>query len=104
MRPVRLRKGASYARFFKRTGQTLIQTWLIEIVKRLMWHVPAKLLITMGLANVLRPRTRGWGRARDAINEYVSEQNATQRQALGLDNLINQAKSELDSPAEKINA
>lgn len=100
----KIEEGRIIRGFFKRTGQTVMQTWLIEVVKRLMWHLPAKLLITMGLANVLRPRTRGWGGARDAINEYVSEQNAAHRQALGLDNLINQAKSELDSPAEKINA
>jgi hypothetical protein len=38
----------------------------------------------MGLSTLFRPRTRGWGRARDAITEYVDAQEAQQRKALGL--------------------
>jgi len=40
--------------------------------------------VLMGLAVLIRPRTRGWGRARDAITEYVHEQETLQRKALGL--------------------
>jgi hypothetical protein len=33
---------------------------------------------------LIRPRTRGWGKARAAIEEYVGGQRAMQRRALGL--------------------
>jgi anti-sigma factor ChrR (cupin superfamily) len=49
----------------------------------------------MGRAALLRPRTRGWGRARDAIAEYVGEQHAQQRKALKLDELIALAQQDL---------
>jgi len=42
----------------------------------------------MGLAALIRPRTRGWGKARDAIEEYVGAQQAKQRSALGLPDLV----------------
>ena len=71
--------------FFQRTGQPLIQDWLVELVKRLIRHMPVKLLMTMGLANFVRPRTRDWGRAQAAIEEYVLERDAANRKALGLD-------------------
>ena len=71
--------------FFRRTGQPLIQDWLVELVKRLLRHLPLKLLFTMGLANVIRPRTRNWSKARLAIEEYVSEREVSNRKALGLD-------------------
>ena len=39
-----------------------------------------------------------WSRARDAIKEYVDEQEAKQRQALGLDRLVEMAKAEAEQP------
>jgi len=51
----------------------------------LIRHLPVKLLITMGLANFVRPRTRDWSRAQAAIEEYVAERDAANRKALGLD-------------------
>jgi hypothetical protein len=39
----------------------------------------------MGLANFIRPKTSGWGRARAAIEEYVDEKEAEHRKALKLD-------------------
>jgi hypothetical protein len=53
----------------------------------------------MGLAALFRPRTRGWGSARAAINEYVEEQEAAHRKALGLPELVEAAKREL-APAK----
>ena len=38
----------------------------------------------MGIAALIRPRTRGWGRSRDAIASYVGEQEQRQRKALSL--------------------
>ena len=71
--------------FFRRTGQSLVQDWLVELVRRLVRHLPIKLLFTMGLANFIRPRTRNWSKSRAAIMEYVSEREESNRKALGLD-------------------
>lgn len=96
----KIEEGRILRGFFARTGQALTQDWLIELVKGLLRNLPAGLLIRMGLANVLKPRTRGWGPARDAINEYVAEQDAHHRKALNLDALVEQAARELDPPKE----
>jgi heterodisulfide reductase subunit C len=84
--------------FFQRTHQSLYQDWLIEMVKRLSAHLPVKLLATLGLANILRPRTRNWKKARDAITEYIDEQDVHHREALGLQTLVEMAKDEVSTP------
>lgn len=81
----KIEEGRVIRGFFQRTGQPLIQDWLVELVKRLIRHMPVRLLMTMGLANFVRPRTRDWGRAQAAIEEYVLERDAANRKALGLD-------------------
>ncbi len=81
----KIEEGRILRDFFKRTGQPLMQDWLVEMVKRLFRGLPLKLMTTMGLATLFRPRTRGWGPARAAIEEYVQEKEAEQRRALGLD-------------------
>ncbi|MGI9464991.1 MAG: hypothetical protein ACR2OM_13675, partial [Aestuariivirgaceae bacterium] len=81
--------------FFKRTGQPLMQDWLIEMVKQMVRKLPVKMLFAMGLANFVRPRTSNWSGARDAIKEYAAEKHAEQRQALGLDDLVEMAKQEV---------
>lgn len=81
----KIEEGRILRDFFKRTGQPLMQDWLVEMVKRLFRGLPLKLMATMGLATLFRPRTRGWGPARAAIEEYVHEKEAAQRRALGLD-------------------
>ena len=95
----KIEEGRIIRGFFRRTGQSLNQSWLLEMVRRLLWHLPAGLLIRMGLANVLRPRTRGWSKARDALKAYVEEQNTHHRQALKLDALVDEARGELDRVA-----
>ena len=70
--------------FFAKTGQPLLQNWLVEIAKRVARRLPVMFGLRMGLAALFRPRTRGWTKARDAITEYVEEQEALQRKALGL--------------------
>ncbi len=70
--------------FFARTGQPLMQEWLIEMGKRIARKLPIKMGIAMGLGFLFRPRTSNWGGAKAAINEYVKEQKAAQRKALGL--------------------
>jgi heterodisulfide reductase subunit C len=80
----RIEDGRTVKSFFSRTGQALMQDWLVEMVKRLLRHLPVALLMRMGLASLLAPRTRRWSRARAAINAYVSQQEQRQREALGL--------------------
>ena len=70
--------------FFAKTGQPLLQNWLVEIAKRVARRLPVMFGLRMGFAALFRPRTRGWAKARDAITEYVEEQEALQRKALGL--------------------
>jgi len=80
----KIEEGRVIRGFFRRTGQALLQDWLVEMVKRMLRHLPIKMLFAMGLQGVLRPRTRDWGGARAAINEYVEEREAANRRALGL--------------------
>jgi heterodisulfide reductase subunit C len=83
--------------FFKRTGQALKQDWLVEMARQIVKKMPVGLMTRMGMATVFRPKTRGWAGARDAINEYVEEQNAQRRRALGLNGLVQAAENELKS-------
>ena len=78
--------GRVIRRFFAKTGQPLLQNWLVEMAKRVALRLPVMFGLRMGLAALFRPRTRGWAKARDAITEYVEEQEALQRKALGLRN------------------
>ena len=71
--------------FFKRTKQPLLQDWLVEIVWRLAKRLPVKWGLKSALALVFKPRTRRWGNARRAIEDYIHEQEAMHRQALHLD-------------------
>ncbi|MDH5558673.1 MAG: heterodisulfide reductase subunit C, partial [Alphaproteobacteria bacterium] len=80
----KIEEGRVLRSFFARTGQPLMQEWVIEMVKRMIRHLPIKLMMHMGLANLIRPRTRGWGRAGAAIKEYVDEREAAHRKALKL--------------------
>ena len=48
----RIEEGRIIRNFFKRTGQPLMQDWLVEMAKRLLRHLPVKMLTTMGLAAV----------------------------------------------------
>ena len=94
----KIEDGLVVRNFFKRTGQSLNQPWLVEMVKRMMAHLPVTMLMKLGLSTVIHPRTQNWGAARDAINEYVAEQDAHHRQALGLEGLVEMAKQEAAVP------
>ena len=54
----KIEEGRIIRDFFRRTGQSLRQDWLIEMVKRLARNLPLTLLARMGLASLIRPRTR----------------------------------------------
>jgi heterodisulfide reductase subunit C len=81
----RIEEGSLLERFFKATGQKLTQNWLIDMVMSLVRKLPVGLLIKLGLARLRPPRTRNWGRARQAIAEFVAEQEAAHRAALHLE-------------------
>ena len=46
--------------------------------------LPAKLMMTMGLSALFKPRTKGWDASRRAIEDYIEVKNAEHRKALGL--------------------
>ena len=71
--------------FLKKSGQPLMQDWIVQMVKNMMKGLPVVQLMKMGWATVFHPKTKDWAKARDAINEYVAEEHASQRKALGLD-------------------
>ena len=81
----KIEDGSILTQFFRRTKQSLFQSWLITLVVGLVSRLPLGLLVKMGLAFLFHPRTRGWGPARAAINEYVAECDAANRAALHLD-------------------
>ena len=55
----KIEEGRIIRNFFRRTGQPLLQDWLVEMAKQLLRHLPLKMLTVMGLAALVRPRTRG---------------------------------------------
>ena len=81
----KIEDGRMIRNFFAKTGQPLLQDWLVEMVKRVARRMPVLLGLKMGFAAVFRPRTRGWGKAGAAISEYVHEQELRQRKALGIE-------------------
>ena len=81
----KIEEGRIVRNFFERTGQPLLQDWLLEMVKRVARRLPFKQGITMALAAVFRPRTRQWKKAGAAIGEYVHEQEQKNRKALSLE-------------------
>jgi heterodisulfide reductase subunit C len=81
----KIEDGRVIRNFFARTGQPLLQDWLVEMVRRVARRLPVMQGLKMALAAVFRPRTRGWDKAREAITEYVHEQEAIQRKALRLE-------------------
>ena len=95
----KIEEGRIMQGFFRRTGQPLMQDWLVELVKRMLRHLPVAMLTRMGLATLVAPRTNGWSRARDAIREYADEQHARQRRALGLTELVEKAGQDAGAPA-----
>ncbi len=83
----KIEDGLVIRQFFSATGQKLTQNWLVSMLMGLFRKLPLTMLVRLGLATVFRPRTRGWSRARAAIDEYVSEKETQNARLLGLDKL-----------------
>ena len=80
----KIEDGRVIRNFFAKTGQPLMQDWLVAMVKRVARRLPVKVGIKMGLAALFRPRTKDWKRHAVAIQEYVAEQDTKHREALGI--------------------
>jgi heterodisulfide reductase subunit C len=93
----KIEEGRIIRNFFAKTGQPLLQDWLVEMAKRIARRLPIKFGMIMGLAALIRPRTRRWSKARDAITSYVAEQEHKQRETLGLGDPV-PARSEAIAP------
>lgn len=81
----KIEDGRVIRNFFAKTGQPLMQDWLVEIVKRVARRLPILQGVKMGLATLFRPRAKNWRKARAALDEYLQEQEAIQRKALHLE-------------------
>ena len=51
-------------------GQPLFQEWLVALVAGLVSRMPVEMLVKLGIAGVLHPRTAGWSKPRAAIEEH----------------------------------
>jgi heterodisulfide reductase subunit C len=81
----KIEEGRTIRRFFERTGQPLMQEWLVEMVKRVARRLPFKQGIAMAWQTLFTPRTKRWKKASLGLNEYIHEQEAKQRKALNLE-------------------
>jgi heterodisulfide reductase subunit C len=81
----KIEEGRIIRGFFKRTGQPLRQRWLLELARRLALKLPILMGVKMALAQVFRPRTKDWGRAKAAIDDYLLERDRANRTSLDLD-------------------
>jgi heterodisulfide reductase subunit C2 len=81
----KIEEGRIIRNFFARTGQPLLQDWLMEMAKRVARRLPFKQGLMMGWAALFRPRTRKWAKASAALSEYVHEQEAKNRKALNVE-------------------
>ena len=90
----KIEESRTIRRFFARTGQSLTQPWMVEMVKRLLRHLPVGLLTRMGLATLVAPRTSGWSKAANAIQEYIDEQHDERKKALSLGELVEAARKD----------
>ena len=81
----KIEDGAILKNFLIKSKQPLLQDWLIQMVKQMIWNLPIKFLMGMGLATLFHPRTKRWDKTRDAIREHIAEEKAAERAALGLD-------------------
>lgn len=91
----KIEEGRVIQQFFKRSGQKFPPSWMVSLVKSLLRNLPIGLMTKMGLATLIAPKTSNWSSSRDAIREYVTEQEAHHREVLGLDELVEAAQKEI---------
>ena len=81
----KIEEGRIIRNFFARTGQPLLQDWLVEMAKRVARRLPFKQGLMMGWSALFKPRTRKWAKASAALGEYIHEQERRNRKALGIE-------------------
>lgn len=69
-------------KFLTNTKQPLLQDWLLEIMTGIAKRLPIKWGIKMAWAQVFKPRTRNWSKAKAAIEDYIHEEETARRQLL----------------------
>lgn len=69
--------------FLTKTKQPLLQDWLLTIARNIAMRLPVRWGIKMAWAQVFKPRTRRWGKARRAIEDYIHEEEAKRRAVIG---------------------
>jgi heterodisulfide reductase subunit C2 len=60
--------------FLKKSGQPLLQGWLIEFTRRMIKGLPVAHLMRLGLNVVFTPKTKSWGKTGEVLKAYVREQ------------------------------
>lgn len=83
----KIEEGRVIRNFFRRTGQPLMQQWLIRMARQLVRGVPVALLARLGMSTLIRPRTGDWARHRKAISELVSERERERAKAIDRDTM-----------------
>ncbi len=88
----KIEESRTIRRFFARTGQALMQPWMVEMVRRMLKGLPVGLLTRMGLATLVASKTSNWASASAAIQEYIDEQEEKRDRALNLAELVDTAR------------
>ncbi len=66
--------------FFKKTKQSLTQSWLVKIGTSMAKRMPIGMGIQMGLHFVFGFKTKDWGKTGEVLKEYVREQKEAARE------------------------
>jgi heterodisulfide reductase subunit C len=69
-------------KFLVKTKQPLMQDWLVAIATGIARRLPFVWGLKMAIAQIFKPRTRGWARSRAAIEEYIHEKEAERKVAI----------------------
>jgi heterodisulfide reductase subunit C len=69
-------------KFLQRTKQSLLQDWLQQIVMNIAMRLPVKWGIRSAWSFLFHPRTRGWAKAKVAIEDYIAEAEDNNKKAV----------------------
>ena len=78
----KIEEGRIIRNYFRKTGQSVTQAWLIQMVKNLIRGIPYVLLMKMGLSTLLKPKTRDWSKSKNAIAELVAEREQERKRIM----------------------
>ena len=78
----KIEEGRIIRNYFRKTGQSVTQAWLIQMVKNLIRGIPYVLLMKMGLSTLLKPKTRNWSKSKKAIAELVAEREQERKRIM----------------------